>query len=70
MGTTLTANVGKGVGLGAGAGYDWYLGRGFSLTPSVTYWYGRSGDFRFLGQTFFTDWSQNVVDVTIGVSFH
>jgi hypothetical protein len=69
-GTTLTDNVGKGVELGAGAGYDWYLGRGLSLTPSVTYWSGRSGDFRFLGQTFFTDWGQNVIDVTIGVSFH
>jgi hypothetical protein len=69
-GTTLDANVGKGFGIGAGAGYDWYLGRGISLTPSVTYWHGRTGDFRFLGQTFFTDWSHDVVDMTIGVSFH
>jgi hypothetical protein len=69
-GTTLTANVGKGLGLGTGVGYDVYVGRGFSLTPAVTYWYGRPGDFRFVGQTFFSDWSQNVVDVTIGVSFH
>jgi hypothetical protein len=69
-GTTLTAEIGKGLGLGAGVGYDWYLGRGFSLTPSVTYWYGRTGDFRLAGQTFFPDWSHDILDLTIGVSFH
>ena len=70
QGTRLTANVSKGLGLGAGVGYDWYLGRGFSLTPAVTYWYGRTGDVRYIGQTLFTDWSHNVVDATIGISFH
>lgn len=69
-GTRLTANVGKGFGAGGGVGYDWYLGKGFALTPSVTYWYGRAGDFRFVGQTFFPDWSHNVLDMTIGISFH
>ena len=68
-GTTLSANVGAGLGLGTGIGYDWYLGRGFSLTPAATYWYGRIGDFRFVGQTFFTDWSHNVIDLTVAISF-
>lgn len=70
LGTTFTANIGKGLGGGAGAGYDWYLGHGFSLTPSVTYWFGQTGDFRLFGQTLFPDWSQHVIDLTIGVSFH
>jgi outer membrane protein with beta-barrel domain len=70
QGTTLTANVGKGLGVSGGVGYDVYLGRGFSLTPAVTVWYGRVGDVRFVGQTIFSDWTHNAVDLTIGVSFH
>ena len=69
-GTTLTANVSSGLGLGAGVGYDVYLGRGFSLTPGVSYWYGRTGDVKIFGETLFADWSHNVVDLTIGLSFH
>jgi outer membrane protein with beta-barrel domain len=70
QGTTLTANVGKGLGLSGGVGYDFYLGRGFSLTPALTVWYGRVGDIRFIGETLFSQWRHNAVDLTIGVSFH
>lgn len=68
-GSTLTSNVGKGLGLGTGIGYDWYLGRGVSVTPAVNYWYGRIGDFRFVGQTLFSDWDHNVIDLTVALSF-
>jgi hypothetical protein len=71
QGTTFTANIAKGPGLGAGVGYDVYLGRGFSLTPAVTYWYGRTGSLNILGETFFDGgWTHDVIDMTIGVSFH
>jgi hypothetical protein len=70
QGTTFTATIAKGLGLGAGAGYDFYVGRGFSLTPAVTYWYGRTDGLKILGGTFFPGWSHDVIDMTIGVSFH
>lgn len=70
QGTTFTATIAKGLGLGAGVGYDFYVGRGLSFTPAVTYWYGRTGGWKVFGETFFAGWSHDVVDMTIGVSFH
>ena len=70
QGTTFTANIAKGLGLGGGVGYDFYVGRGISFSPAVTYWYGRTGGLKVMGDTFFPGWSHNVVDMTIGVSFH
>lgn len=70
QGTTFTANIAKGLGLGAGVGYDIYLGRGFSVTPAVTYWYGRMDGLNIFGETYLTGWSHDVIDMTIGVSFH
>ncbi|MGE3707182.1 MAG: outer membrane beta-barrel protein [Vicinamibacterales bacterium] len=68
-GSTLSADMGKGPGFIAGAGYDIPLGRRVALTPAVNYWYGRMGNLRVLGETFATGWRQNVIDVTIGLTF-
>lgn len=68
-GSSLSADMGKGLGLIGGAGYDIPLGRRVALTPAVNYWYGRLGSVKVLGETFATGWRQNVVDVTIGLTF-
>ena len=70
QGSTLTSNVAKGIGLSAGVGYDFYLGRGFSLTPAATFWYGHTGDVTFRGGTLASDWSHNAVDATVSIKFN
>jgi len=66
----LAVEAGKGIGFSAGAGYDVYLGRGFSLTPAVGFWYGRPGDLGLAGQTVLRNWKHNVVDVTLSIKFN
>ena len=68
-GTTISVDLGKGPGVIVGAGYDVKLGRRVALTPAVNFWYGSLGDLQVLGQTFASNWKQNVVDITIGVTF-
>jgi hypothetical protein len=69
-GSTVSADLGKGFGFTAGAGYDIRLHRMFSVTPAVNYWYGRPGDLRFASEALFTNWRQNVLEFTIGITFH
>jgi len=69
-GSTLTADLGTGLGLTFGAGYDVRLGRMISLTPAIGYWYGRPGDLKFGSETLFTNWRQDVVEFTVGITFH
>jgi len=61
---------GGGPGFTIGAGYDVYLGRGFSLTPAVSYWYGRPGDLQVQGQTLLRNWRHNVVDIVVSIKFN
>jgi hypothetical protein len=68
--TRITADLGSGVGLLAGAGYDLRVGRNISLTPAVNFWYGAPGDLKFGKETIARNWKQNVVDLTLGVTFH
>jgi hypothetical protein len=63
-------NVAKGFGLSAGVGYDFYLGRGFSLTPATTFWYGNTGGGSLNAQTSLADWNHNVIDATISIKFN
>ena len=70
QGTTLSGTIAKGLGLSMGVGYDFYLGRGFSITPAASFWYGHPGDANIRGQTLMTDWSHNVVDATISIKFN
>ena len=69
-GSTLTADLGTGLGLTFGAGYDVRLSRMISLTPAIGYWYGRPGDLKFGPETLFTNWRQDVVEFTVGITFH
>lgn len=68
--TTVTVDFGNGLGLVAGAGYDVRVWRNVSITPAVSFWYGRHGDVRLAGETLFGNWKHNVVDFTVGVTFH
>ena len=66
----LAVEAGRGIGFSGGAGYDVHLGRGFSITPAVGFWYGHPGDLRLAGQTFLKDWKHNVIDVTLSIKFN
>lgn len=68
--TTISADLGKGVGLVVGGGYDVRLGRSVSLTPALNVRVGHIGDVRVDGETFVSGWKQNVVDITLGLTFH
>jgi len=64
--------LGRGPGWVVGAGYDIPLGR-VALTPAVNVWGGRIGEVRArrggVGVGALTGWTQQVVDVTIGITF-
>ena len=68
--TTVSVDLGDGPGVIVGAGYDVRVGKNISITPAVNFWYGKPGDIKFGGETIFRNWRQNVVDFTIGVTFH
>jgi outer membrane protein with beta-barrel domain len=70
QGTNATVEIGTGLGLLAGAGYDWSVSPRISITPAVNFWYGQLGDVTLRGQPFQDNWSHNVVDFTVGITFH
>lgn len=63
---TITVDLGNGLGLLAGARYDIWLWKNVSLTPGVNFWYGR----KFASDKSPGTWTPNVVDVTLGLTFH
>jgi hypothetical protein len=67
--TTITLDLGHGFGVLAGIGYDLRVARNISITPSVNFYAGWPGDLKVEGVGF-NNWRQNVVDFTIGVTFH
>src|SRR5216684_1441934 len=50
QGSKISADPGKGFGVIVGAGYDLRVGRRWSVTPAVDFWYGKPGDIKFAGQ--------------------
>jgi hypothetical protein len=69
-GGTITVDLGTGLGLLAGAGYDLRVGRNISITPAVNFWYGKPGDLKVGSETIVRNWKHNVVDFTLGITFH
>ena len=68
--TNVTVEVGTGPGLFAGAGYDLRVGRRISVTPAVNVWHGQLGDVTLSGAPLLNNWKHNVVDFTLGITFH
>jgi Outer membrane protein beta-barrel domain len=68
--TTYTHKLGSGLGLLVGAGYDLRVARKISITPGLNYYEGRLGDRLVGGDMFFPNWQHNVLDISIGVTFH
>ena len=68
--STVTIDPAYGLGLMVGAGYDVRVGKNISITPAVNFWYGKPGNVPHTGVPFYTNWKQNVVDFTVGVTFH
>jgi hypothetical protein len=68
--TSILADLGRGLGLIAGVGYDIPLGGRVSLTPALNFWFGQIGDLEVERETFVRDWKQNVIDITVGLTFH
>jgi hypothetical protein len=65
----LTIPIGKGLGVSAGAGYDFRVGRRISVTPAVNFSSGRLGTVKgALAES--QKWKHNVVDFTVGITFH
>jgi len=67
--TTTDSDMGNGLGLLAGIGYDFRLGRRVRLTPALDAYYGNIGDVKVGSETLATGWKQNVVALTIGLTF-
>jgi len=63
---TITVDLGNGLGLLVGAGYDFRVWTKASLTAGVNFWYGK----KFASDKSPGTWKQNVVDVTLGITFH
>jgi hypothetical protein len=68
--TTITVDQGNGVALLAGAGYDIRVWTKASVTLGANFWYGQRFGSIVFGDPFTSTWKQNVVDVTLGITFH
>jgi Outer membrane protein beta-barrel domain len=66
---TTKSDLGNGLGLIGGVGYDFRLGERVMLTPALDAYYGNIGDLKVNGETFASGWKQNVVALTIGLTF-
>lgn len=67
-GTTTIVDIGRGLAVTGGIGYDTRISRRWSVTPAVSFSYGRLGDATFAGQTF-RNVNQNVIAFTISVTY-
>lgn len=67
-GVSMTLDMGKGLGVLVGGGYDVPVGR-VAVSPAVSYWYGKTGDLKYGGETFASGVSHNVLAVTVSLKF-
>lgn len=61
--------LGRGIGLVAGAGYDIPLSDCIAITTAAHVWYGRPGTLELPGESLVGGWQQNVIDVSVGLTF-
>jgi hypothetical protein len=68
---SVTTSVSKtGWGVLAGLGYDVRVGRNVSITPGINYFYGQPGDISIQGETALGGWKHDVIDFSVGITFH
>jgi hypothetical protein len=68
---SVTVSVDKwGWGVLTGIGYDIRVAKSISITPSVNYYFGQSGDIAILGTPALPGFKHNVVDFVVGITFH
>src|SRR5262245_24335698 len=59
-----------GFGFTSSLGWDLRVGRNFSLTPSLSYYYGHPGDISLDRVVVLADVSQSVWEISLGLTFH
>jgi hypothetical protein len=65
-----TLDLGTGFGAIAGIGYDLRIRRNLSITPVFNVYMGRPGDLREGRVTIARNWRYNVVELSVGLTFH
>jgi hypothetical protein len=66
----VTVDLGEGFGAVAGVGYDLRIRRNLSLTPVCNFYLGWPGDLRVGLETVARNWRFNVVEISLGLTFH
>ena len=69
-GKLITVDLGDGFGAVAGIGYDLRIRRNLSLTPVCNFYLGWPGDLRVGVETVARNWRFNVVEISLGLTFH
>jgi hypothetical protein len=59
-----------GFGFSTSIGWDLRVGRNFSLTPSVSYYYGHPGDISLDRVVVLSDVRQSIAEFALGFTFH
>jgi Outer membrane protein beta-barrel domain len=59
-----------GFGVTSTLGWDLRIGRNVSLTPSLSYYYGRPGDISVDRVVVLPNLTQNVWEIALGITFH
>jgi len=65
-----TVDLGDGFGAIAGIGYDLRIRRNLSITPAVNFYLGWPGDLKVGLEPVARNYRFNVVDVSVGLTFH
>jgi len=65
-----TIDLGDGFGAIAGIGYDLRIRRNLSITPVCNFYFGSPGDLRIGREIVARNWRYNVVELSVGLTFH
>ena len=66
----ITVDLGQGLGAIAGVGYDLRIRRNMSITPVCNFYLGWPGELRVGLETVARNWRFNVVELSVGLTFH
>jgi len=66
----VTVDLGDGFGAIAGIGYDLRIRRNMSITPVCNFYLGWPGDLKVGLETVARNWKFNVLELSVGITFH